>query len=127
MSDPLAPRHAGMVIRHANHLAAASLVGLIVLGTTWELWLAPLRQGGTWLVLKVVPLLLALFGVLRGRRYTHQWASLLSLLYLCEGLVRATSDRGLSHYLAMVEVVLATTLLLGCALFARWTARQQPA
>ncbi len=54
-------------------------------------------------------------------------ASLLSLLYLCEGLVRATSDRGLSHYLAMIEVALATTLLLGCALFARWTARHQPA
>lgn len=124
MSDALAPRHAGTVIRHANHLAAASLVALIFLGTAWELWLAPLRHGGTWLVLKVVPLLLALFGVLRGRRYTHQWASLLSLLYLCEGLVRATSDRGLSHYLAMLEVVLATTLLLGCALFARGTTRQ---
>ena len=39
-------------------LAVSSLMGLIVLGLAWELWLAPLRPGGTLLALKVLPLTL---------------------------------------------------------------------
>ncbi|MBM3355478.1 MAG: DUF2069 domain-containing protein, partial [Betaproteobacteria bacterium] len=52
--------------------ASATLVGLLALCVAWELWLAPLRPGGSWLVLKALPLLAPLFGVLRGRRYTYQ-------------------------------------------------------
>lgn len=37
--------------------AAASLVALIILCVAWELVLAPLRPGGSWMVLKVIPLL----------------------------------------------------------------------
>src|SRR5690606_28653235 len=37
--------------------ASVCLIGLIALGLAWELWLAPLRPGGSWLVLKVIPLL----------------------------------------------------------------------
>ena len=58
-------------IAHAG--ASVSLIALIFLCLTWELWLAPLRPGGSWLVLKLLPLLAALMGVLRGRRYTLQW------------------------------------------------------
>ena len=39
--------------------ASASLVALIVLCVAWEAWLAPLRPGGSWMILKVVPLLAA--------------------------------------------------------------------
>jgi uncharacterized membrane protein len=88
------------------------------------LWLAPLRPGGSWLVLKVVPLLLPLRGILAGRRYTHQWASMLALAYLGEGLVRATSDRGPSAQLALIEIVLATACFAGCAIYARLTRRR---
>src|SRR4051794_1984022 len=35
-------------------VAVGSLLALIVLGLAWELWLAPLRPGGSWLVLKVL-------------------------------------------------------------------------
>ena len=59
--------------------ASVTLIALIFLCVAWELWLAPLRAGGSMLVLKVLPLLAALFGTLRGRRYTSPWASLLSL------------------------------------------------
>jgi uncharacterized membrane protein len=75
--------------------AAASLVALIVLCVAWELALAPLRPGGSWMVLKVVPLLLPLRGVLKRNIYTMQWSSMLILLYFAEGIVRATSDQGL--------------------------------
>lgn len=87
--------------------ACASLIALIFLGIAWELRLAPIQPGGSALVFKVLPLLAALFGVLHGRRYTYKWASLMILLYLTEGLVRATSDRGFSQVLAAIEIGLA--------------------
>lgn len=87
--------------------AVACLTALIFLCVAWELVLAPVRPGGSWLVLKVVPLLLPLFGVLRGRRYTFQWSTLLIWLYVFEGAVRAWSDAGLSARLGMLEVALA--------------------
>ncbi|HEV7930043.1 MAG TPA: DUF2069 domain-containing protein, partial [Nitrosospira sp.] len=55
--------------------AAVSLVALIVLCVTWELVLAPLRPGGSWMVLKVLPLLLPLRGILKRNIYTMQWSS----------------------------------------------------
>ena len=102
-----------------------SLIGLIFLGLAWELWLAPLRPGGSFLVLKVIPLLLPLFGVLRGKRYTYQWASMLILAYVTEGVVRAYSDRGLSATLAGVETALSVLFFVCAIFYARLTGRQQ--
>ena len=87
--------------------AVASLVALLLLCVAWELFLAPVRAGGSWLVLKAVPLLVPLFGVLHGRRYTFQWSTILVWAYFAEGVVRAMSDSGLSARLAAIEVVLA--------------------
>lgn len=105
-----------------NRLASFSLIALIVLCLAWELWLAPLRPGGSMLALKVLPLLPPLRGILHGRRYTHQWVSLLVLLYLAEGAVRSMSDHGTSQVLAMAETGLATLLFVGCLGHARATA-----
>ena len=62
-------------------LAVLSLIGLIVLGLVWELWLAPLRPGGTLLALKVLPLCIPLAGLLKNRMYTYRWVSLFIWLY----------------------------------------------
>lgn len=97
-----------MTTARAAWLAAvACLVALIFLCVAWELFLAPVRPGGSWLVLKVLPLLAPLFGVLRARRYTFQWSTLLIWLYVAEGAVRAWSDSGLSARLGAIEVGLA--------------------
>ncbi|MEO8626914.1 MAG: DUF2069 domain-containing protein [Betaproteobacteria bacterium] len=91
-------------------LASTSLVLLIFLCILWESVWAPMRPGGSMLMLKTLPLLVPLFGVLHGRVYTYQWASLLSLGYFCEGVVRAWSDSGLSQKLALAEVALSVVL-----------------
>ena len=106
---------------HFNLLSSVSLIALIVLCIVWELWLAPLRPGGSLLVLKAVPLMLAMIGIVRGRRYTHQWASLLCLLYVAEGSVRATSDSGPSVTLAWLELFLAVVFFIGTVGYARLT------
>ncbi len=101
--------------------ASASLIALIALCLVWELWLAPLRPGGSMLVLKVIPLLAPLFGILRGRRYTYQWAAMLILLYLGEGLVRASSDGGLARAAAMAETFLAAVFFGTAIIYARFS------
>jgi uncharacterized membrane protein len=95
--------------------AFASLVALIALSLAWELWLAPLRPGGSALALKALPLVFALPGTWRRDVYTLQWASMLVLLYLAEGIVRGMTDGGLSARLGWIEALLAL-VFFGCAL-----------
>ena len=97
-------------------LAVGSLVGLIVLGVAWELYLAPIKPGGSLLALKVVPLCFPLAGLLKNRMYTYRWVSLMVWLYFTEGAVRAWSDRPPGNYLAMVEVALCLLLFTACTL-----------
>jgi uncharacterized membrane protein len=122
-TDALAtPRAADAVVRFTRAAAVTSLLGLIVLGLAWELWLAPTGSGT--LALKVLPLLLALAGLLRHRMYTYRWLSLLVWLYFAEGVMRATSERGLSMVLATIEVLLCLVLFTACALHVRWRLRE---
>jgi uncharacterized membrane protein len=99
--------------------AVGAVLGLIALGLAWELWLAPLRPGGSWLVLKVLPLCLPLPGLLKRRLYTYRWLSLVLWLYFAEGVVRAYGDRAPGNYLALVQVLLCVTLFAACALHVR--------
>ena len=92
--------------KYCYYGTVGSLLLLIALCLAWEMALAPLRPGGSWLALKVLPLLLPLRGIIRRDVYTMQWASMLILLYFAEGVVRATTDRGLSALLAAGEVAL---------------------
>ncbi len=108
--------------RRYRLLASASLIVLMLLCIAWEGLLAPLRPGGSWLILKVLPLLIPLFGILRGKRYTYQWASMFLLIYFTEGAVRAWSDRGLSRQLALLELGLSILFFIAAILYARATA-----
>ncbi|MDP3247561.1 MAG: DUF2069 domain-containing protein [Polaromonas sp.] len=110
------------MMQRMRAIALASLVGLIVLGLAWELWLAPTGTG-TWAI-KVLPLLLCLAGLLRHRMYTFRWISLLVWLYFTEGVVRAATERGLSMVLASIEVVLCLTLFTASAVYIRHRLRQ---
>ena len=100
-------------------LAVGSLIGMILLGLAWELWLAPLRPGGSWLALKVLPLCIPLAGLLKNRMYTYRWVSLMVWLYFTEGVVRAWSDKPPGNWLALAQVVLCLALFVACALHVR--------
>jgi uncharacterized membrane protein len=97
-------------------LAVGSLTALIVLGLAWELWLAPLRPGGSLMALKVLPLVVPLAGLLKRRMYTYRWVSLLIWIYFTEGVVRAWSDTQLAgRVCAGLEIVLCLLLFVACA------------
>ncbi|WP_042339203.1 DUF2069 domain-containing protein [Paraburkholderia ferrariae] len=114
-----APRPASPPPVTGNRAAAlgafVTLAALALFCLAWEWRLAPLRPGGSALVLKALPLAIALPGVLRRRIYTLQWASMLVLLYFAEGIVRGMSDPAPENRLGWIEVVLALGFF-ACAL-----------
>ena len=119
MPSPAARAGTSAAVNGTRWLAVGSVLGLIVLGLAWELWLAPLRAGGSWWAIKVLPLTLPLAGLLKNRMYTYRWVSLLVWLYFTEGAVRAWSDSGLSAGLAGAQVLLCVALFVACALHVR--------
>jgi uncharacterized membrane protein len=89
-----------------------ALVGALALCTAlWELWLAPLRPGGSWLALKALPLACLWFPLARGNRRARQAATLLLPLYAGEGIVRALTEPGRHSYAATLATVLAIAAL----------------
>ena len=101
--------------------ASASLLGLLALCLAWELWLAPLRPGGSLLALKAAPLALPIPGILNGRRYTYQWSAMLVLAYFAEGVTRAWSEAGRSQEMACAEIALALIFFAAAIGYARLT------
>ncbi len=101
--------------------ATLALVCLALLCLLWELWLAPLRPGGSFLALKALPLVFPFQGILRGRRYTYQWSSMLVLAYFAEGVMRAWGDAGLSRQLAVAEIALSLAFFAAAVSYARLT------
>ncbi len=98
-------------------VAVASAVALAVLCVGWELVWAPTGHGR--LAFKVLPLLVALPGLLKHRMYTYRWLSLAIWLYVAEGAVRV-ADRSPSNWLAAGELVLSFVLFTACATQVRW-------
>lgn len=111
--DPIIPA------RGAWRAACACLIALIFVCVGWELFLAPLRPGGSWLVLKVLPLMAPLFGILRAKRYTFQWSTLMIWIYAAEGATRMYTDKGLSAGLAAAELALALAYFASAVSFLR--------
>lgn len=103
----------------AYYLAVVSLVCLIANSLAWELWLAPIRLGGSWLALKALPLCLPLAGVLKRKVYTYQWACLLVLAYIAEAVMRLFDASAVSRACAAVSLLAGLVFFIACLLFVR--------
>ena len=91
----------------------------------WELWLAPLRPGGSWLALKALPLMLLWPGLARGSRRVGTVAALVLLPYFIEGVVRAASEQGRVAWIAATSAALSTLAFV--CLYLAYRAARQPA
>jgi uncharacterized membrane protein len=106
--------------RYFHWGAIGSLGLLIVWCVLWEMVLAPLKPGGSWLVLKAAPLLLPLYGVWKRDIYTLQWTSMMILLYFTEGVVRGWSDKDeLSSQLAWGEAAIVCVYFVCAVMYLR--------
>ena len=88
-------------------IATAAVIDLFILCVSWEWFISPLRPGGSWLILKGIPLLFAIPGLWKGKIYTMQWASMLILLYITEGLVRIL-ETGANFWMSAIETALGS-------------------
>ena len=100
-------------------LATVLAVGLILFGFAWEMVLDPIRPGGSWLAIKVVPLLFAVRGLWAGKMYTFKWMSLLVWLYVGESLVRIVGLSETERILAWNSLALSTGLSIAVLMGAR--------
>jgi len=98
-------------------VAVASAVALIALAIAWELVWA--RTGHGTLVLKALPLIVALPGLLKHRMFTYRWISLAVWLYVAEALVRIVDPSPVGWF-AGAELVLGSVLFTACATQVRW-------
>lgn len=119
MQSAASDHPAPAAVEATRWVAVACTLALVLLGLAWELWLAPLRPGGSLWALKVLPLCAALPGLLRRRMYTYRWTALLVWLYVLEGAARATSVPGPSVPLAALQALLSLVLFGACALHVR--------
>ena len=114
-----APAPLDPAVAATRWVATASVLALIVLCLAWELVLAPVRPGGSWLAIKALPLCIPLAGILKNRMYTYRWVSLVIWLYFTEGVVRGWSDQPPSQWLAWLEIALCLVLFVACTLHVR--------
>src|SRR4051812_39519777 len=96
--------------------AIVSLTLLIAWLLAWELLVAPLHPGGSWLAIKALPLLIPLVGVIKRDIYTLQWSSMVILLYFTEGAVRAWSDKLFASQLMAWGEITLVCIYFACAL-----------
>jgi uncharacterized membrane protein len=103
-------------IERARRTAWMLALALVVLCLAWELLLAPLRPGGSWLALKAVPLAVLLPGMVKGELRTMQIATLVILLYVAEAAVRL-GDPAPVGTLALLELLLAVGIFIAAVRF----------
>lgn len=108
-------------MKHSKHwsyyAASFSLITLIMLCLAWELWIAPLREGGSWLALKALPLCLPLSGILKGKIYTYQYSSMLILIYFAEAFMRMFDAVPASRICASLAAICCTVFFIACLFF----------
>jgi uncharacterized membrane protein len=97
-------------------IASAATLDLIILCIAWEWFISPLRPGGSWLILKALPLAVMLPGLWRAKVYTMQWGTMLILIYTTEALVRI-SESGWNFWMALLELVLSVIIFLCLLLY----------
>ena len=117
-------RAALLVARRLAYFGALCAFLLCLLCVLWEGWLSPARPGGSWLILKGLPIFLTFRGLIRENRYTAQWGSMLVLIYWLEGAVRMF-DPKITRVLALIELILSFTLFGVLLSYARITAPSQ--
>jgi uncharacterized membrane protein len=108
-----------------RYLALVSHTLLIIWLTLWQFTFTKVHTySPTFIVLiYLLPLLLPYRGVLKGKPYTHAWANFVVLFYLihaCTVVYAVPAER----WYGVVELVLCTTMFVGCAAFARKRGRE---
>ncbi len=109
----------------AHRITLLGYIGLITLIPIWNLYWYPsaLYSNQSITFFWLLPLIFPLFGLLKGKAYTHAWSGFIAVLYLCHGLTSLlTSFNEIIPIL--LEIVFSSMFLFGGMMFARWRGNQ---
>lgn len=109
-----------VTIRRLRWLALSSYLGLLALMLGWQLGCACQSELSLnfRLLFWVVPLLLPLPGLLRGKPYTHAWANFILMWYFLHSLTLIYVDPT-QRMMAIAELLLTSMAFIGCTGYAR--------
>jgi len=108
-------------------ITVVSYFGLLILLSSWIIYFDPPKNSTTSLALIFIltPLLIALRGILHGKRYTYAWSSMLILFYFMHGVVEAWANEDQTiKILALIEVFLSVVFFIGAILYVRHKSRE---
>ncbi|MDN4504185.1 DUF2069 domain-containing protein [Alteromonadaceae bacterium BrNp21-10] len=108
-----------------RRMALISYIALVLWIIIWHFFLSEsIAYSPLFIILLwVVPILLPARGLILGKPYTHAWANFIIMLYLLHGLTAVYAVDG-EHWYAMVEIILCSTMFIGCCFFARLRGRE---
>lgn len=111
--------------RNMRWLALVSYLLLLAWVIIWQFVLVENRVYSTLFLalFYVLPLLLPLRGIIAGKPYTHAWANFVVLFYVIHGFTVVYAEPAERAY-AIIELLLATGMFIGCAAFARMRGRE---
>jgi len=119
-------------VRLARWTAFAAYVALLLLVIFWEAWWAPLTPlpRAFWIAIKVTPLIVPLPGLWRKSARAHVLASLLLLIYFCEGVAAVygarTSGNAMTILYGSTEIILVVLAITAASVFARFAFKLPP-
>jgi len=107
-----------------RRLALFGYFGLLIWVILWHFVLAPSPYSvGFRLTLAVLPLLLPMVGIIKGKPYTHAWANFIIMFYFLHGFTAIYTHQDEWFY-ALVEIILAFAMFIGCCYYARFRGRE---
>jgi uncharacterized membrane protein len=106
-------------------LALISHLSLIVWVALWQLVISqhPHLNSTAVGIAWAAPLLLPLWGIAKGKPYTHAWANFILMLYFLHGLTIVYIDNG-ERQLAIVELLITSLSFVSNTLYARLRGRE---
>lgn len=93
----------------------------------WHLVIEPAEKHLVSLIIlfQLGPLMFPLFGLLKGRQYTHAWSMYLAIFYFIVGVWYAGHDADLA--IGLYVITTSLTFFTGCVIYTRYTGKQQKA
>lgn len=105
----------------AHRITLIGYWGLVALTPIWNLWWYPseIYSNRSITVFWLIPLIFPMFGLIKGKAYTHAWSGFIAVLYICHGLTALITS--IEEIIPIIlEVAFGTMFLLGGMYFARW-------
>ncbi len=117
-SDKIVPMSSR--VKQLRYLALCSHLALLAWMIIWYFFLPMTAEYSVTfkILFYILPLLLPLPGIMQGKPYTHAWASFIVLLYFLHSITVIYAESSQLLY-AIVELVLAIGMFLGCSSYAR--------